>query len=79
MIESSITALPQIMRLPEVIATVGLSRPSIYRLMKERTFPLQVKLGAASVGWLRAEVEAWIAARVSARDAGTMEQAQLAA
>lgn len=79
MIESSITALPQIMRLPEVMNTVGLSKPSIYRLMAEGAFPRQVGLGAASVGWLRSEVEAWIAARVSARDAGTMEQAKLAA
>ena len=75
MTQSSTTALPQIMRLPEVIATVGLSRPSIYRLMKERAFPAQVKLGMASVGWLRAEIDAWIAARVSARDS----QALLAA
>lgn len=79
MIESNIAALPQIMRLPEVMNTVGLSKPSIYRLMGEGAFPRQVRLGAASVGWLRSEVEAWIAARVSARDADTMEQAKLAA
>jgi len=65
----NIAALPQIMRLHEVMNTVGLSRPSIYRLMKEGTFPAQVKLSTASVGWLRSEVEAWIAKRVSARDA----------
>jgi predicted DNA-binding transcriptional regulator AlpA len=59
MTQSSTTTLPQIMRLPAVMDAVGLSRPSIYRLMKERAFLAQVKLGMASVGWLRAEREAW--------------------
>ena len=38
--------LPAIIRLPEVMQTVGLSRPSIYRLMKLGEFPQQVKLAA---------------------------------
>lgn len=75
MTQSNVAAPLQIMRLPEVIATVGLSRPSIYRLKDAGAFPKQIKLGASSVGWLRAEIEAWIAARVSARDS----QALLAA
>lgn len=58
---------PAIIRLPELLDTVGLSRPSVYRMMKAGTFPHQVKLGTAAVGWLRAEVTQWIAERARAR------------
>lgn len=76
--QPNVSTLPHIMRLPEVVNTVGLSRPSIYRLIKERAFPAQVPLGTSSVGWMRSEVEAWIAQRVSARDA-RLQEAPLAA
>lgn len=65
---------PSIIRLPELLATVGLSRPSVYRMMKAGTFPQQVKLGTAAVGWLRAEVEQWIAERARARSNSMPEQ-----
>ncbi|OZB59013.1 MAG: hypothetical protein B7X39_13015 [Lysobacterales bacterium 14-68-21] len=58
---------PAIIRRPELLATIGLSRPTVYRMMKAGTFPQQVRLGAAAVGWLRVEVEQWIAERARAR------------
>ena len=64
--------LPAIIRLPEVLQTVGLSRPSIYRLMKLGEFPQQVKLGLSSVGWMRAELAQWITGRMDAR--ATLQQ-----
>lgn len=70
----ALPALPAIIRLPEVLQTVGLSRPSIYRLMKLGEFPQQVKLGLLSVGWMRAEVAQWIAGRMDAR--ATLQQPQ---
>lgn len=57
-----------ILRLPEVMRRTGLKKSAIYARMAARTFPLQVKLGAAS-GWLEHEVEAWLALRVAARPA----------
>jgi len=72
---STTTHTPRaIIRLPELLATVGLSRPSVYRMMKAGAFPQQVKLGTAAVGWLRAEVEQWIAERVRARPVSMPEQ-----
>lgn len=59
--------LPTILRLPEVLHTVGLSRPSLYRLMKAESFPLQVQLSPGAVGWLSTEIEAWVADRAAAR------------
>lgn len=66
--------LPTIIRLPEVMQTVGLSRPSVYRMMKAGTFPQQFKLGASAVGWLRAEVEQWITERARTRFGSMPEQ-----
>jgi prophage regulatory protein len=65
------TAAPVIIRMPEVTRTVGLSRATIYNRMRQGTFPAAVPLGDAAVGWLRSEVEQWIAERVSERDAQT--------
>ncbi|WP_369930046.1 helix-turn-helix transcriptional regulator [Xanthomonas sp. NCPPB 2632] len=58
---------PTILRLPDVLATIGLSRPTLYRMVQAKTFPAQIRLGTASVGWLRAEVEQWINDRAGAR------------
>ena len=61
----------RLLRLPEVIARCGLGKTAIYARIraKPRTFPAPVPLGGGCVAWVEAEVEAWIAARVTERDA----------
>jgi prophage regulatory protein len=54
------------LRLPEVIARVGLRRASIYLHIADGTFPKQISLGPRAVGWLEHEIDAWIAARIRA-------------
>ncbi len=44
----------------EVEELVGLSCPSIYRKMREGSFPLPIKIGERAVRWKSAEIEAWI-------------------
>lgn len=68
-VENHTSSLPVIIRLPEVSRMIGLSRASIYRMVKAGTFPASVPLGEVAVGWLRAEVEGWIAECVRARNA----------
>lgn len=53
----------RIIRLPEVQATTGLSRSSIYAGTANGTFPSQIALGARAVGWYEDEVSAWIEQR----------------
>lgn len=53
----------RILRLPEVLGMVGLSRASIYNHMNAGTFPRQVKIGRLS-GWLESEVQEWIRKQV---------------
>ena len=54
-----------ILRLPQVKTRVGLSRSSIYLAISQGKFPKPVRLGARSVGWLEAEVEAWLSAQIA--------------
>ncbi len=54
----------QILRRREVQAQTGLSRSTIYERIREKTFPLPISLGAKSVGWIKSEIDQWIADRV---------------
>jgi prophage regulatory protein len=54
------------LRLPEVKAMTGLSKSSLYALVRERSFPAPVRLGARAVAWVRSEVRQWAAERVHA-------------
>lgn len=50
----------RILRLPEVMNTVGFRRAHIYNLMAEGKFPKPKRIGARAVGWDSEEIEAWI-------------------
>jgi prophage regulatory protein len=54
------------LRLPEVKAITGLSKSSLYALIREKSFPAPVRLGARAVAWVRSEVRQWAAERVHA-------------
>ena len=55
----------RILRLPNVKTRTGLSRSTIYAMIKDKRFPKYISLGARSVGWLESEIEAWIESRVN--------------
>jgi prophage regulatory protein len=54
-----------ILRLPAVTARTGLPTSSLYALMAEGKFPKSRKITARRVGWIEAEVDAWIRARIA--------------
>ena len=47
----------------EVERRCGMSRSSIYRKMRDGTFPEPVKISVRAVRWPESEIEAWIASR----------------
>lgn len=68
-IQSALT----IIRRKQVEARTGLSRSSIYARLRHNpkrpgdfdpTFPKPVSVGAKAVGWIEAEVEAWLTSQV---------------
>jgi len=56
----------EILRRPAVEARIGLSRSTIYQLIKDGKFPSPISLGTKSVGWLANEIDAWISDRIKA-------------
>ena len=58
----------EIIRLPELIERIGLSRSSIYtRINSDPAFPQPLSLGGRSVGWVSGEVDAWLEHQAAAR------------
>jgi prophage regulatory protein len=55
-----------LLRLPEVKAVTGLSKTSIYDLIREKSFPAPVRLGPRAVAWLKSEIRQWAVQRVHA-------------
>jgi len=55
-----------IIRLPQVKQRIGLSRSSIYALVRAGQFKAPISLGSRAVGWLESDVDEFIAARVKA-------------
>lgn len=49
-----------LLRVEAVLVRVGVSRATLYRLVRDGRFPAPSKVGAASV-WHASDVDAWIA------------------
>ena len=54
------------LRLPDVKAATGLSKTSLYALIKEKSFPAPVRLGPRAVAWVKSEIRQWAIERVQA-------------
>lgn len=54
------TGMDKLMRVREVMAAVGLSRASIYKLLAAGRFPAPVRVGIKAVRWRQSHVEGWI-------------------
>ena len=50
-----------VLRLPDVLALVGLSRASIYAKVAEHRFPAPIKLTAHASGWRMGDIRTWLA------------------
>lgn len=55
----------KIVRMKQAKDLTGLSRSSIYLKMNAGDFPKSMKLGERAMGWLLADIQAWIDSRVS--------------
>ncbi len=65
-IEQEMNAPARLLRLPRVQARTGLSRSTIYVRAADGSFPNPVRLGARAIGWIAAEVDAWIREQIAA-------------
>ncbi len=66
----------RILRLPEVLNRIGVSRATLHRMVQAQTFPAPCKITSKSTGWTSAQIDAWIAGREKvAASAGRKAQA----
>jgi prophage regulatory protein len=59
-----------VLRLPAVRAKTQLPTSTIYAMMATGRFPKPIALSANTRGWIEAEVDEFLRARVAERDAG---------
>lgn len=62
--QNILTKRSRLIRLPEVLDRVGISRSSIYSRISDGTFPAPIKVGARSVAWLESAIDEWISDRL---------------
>jgi predicted DNA-binding transcriptional regulator AlpA len=55
----------RMLRLSQVAALTGLSKTKIYQLQIQGDFPMRVQLSPRRVAWVEAEVQAWLAERIT--------------
>ena len=51
------------LRMPDVVADVGLSKATINRLHRAHDFPPKVRIGPNATGWWESDIQAWKASR----------------
>ncbi|MCH5051778.1 MULTISPECIES: helix-turn-helix transcriptional regulator [Pectobacterium] len=66
--EQNEVAPRRLIRLPEVLKRVGLSRARMYGLINTGRFPKQVRIGLRSVAFIESEIEAWMDSVIAARN-----------
>ena len=60
----------KVIKIATVKELTTLSVSSIYRLMKQGTFPKQIKLAERSSGWFFGEINDWLEKKKNIRDGG---------
>jgi prophage regulatory protein len=68
-----------ILRRKAVEQRTGLSRSTLYLMVKQGAFPAPISLGAKAVGWVESEVEAFLQGRIAASRAAQSPETAAAA
>lgn len=59
----------RILRITDVVERVGLSRSTVYLLIKMKSFPAPAKIGACSC-WLISDIDSWIENKFCTQQSG---------
>jgi prophage regulatory protein len=65
--------MKRFVRLPEVLASIGIAERTLYALMHRGEFPRPAKIGKMSV-WVADEIEQWQIDRMAEREAKPSSQ-----
>jgi len=61
--------MTKLLRLPEVLNRVSLSRSMVYKMMSEHRFPQRVKIANAS-RWTEQSIEEWLQSQIKTSSSG---------
>lgn len=59
----------RLLRLKQVQEKIPLSKPEIYRRLKNGTFPQPVRLSQSVVAWVESELDSWVESKMAERGA----------
>lgn len=57
----------RVIRKPELLGMIGLSDATVWRMERAGRFPRRINLGGNSVGWIDAEIAAWLDKKAAER------------
>ncbi|UVT20108.1 MAG: AlpA family phage regulatory protein [Nitrospira sp.] len=57
-----------VLRIKDIQRLISLSRSAIYSRLSDLDFPRPIKLGPRAIGWLKSDIEAWLAGRPRSAD-----------
>ncbi|MCP3791618.1 MULTISPECIES: helix-turn-helix transcriptional regulator [Pseudomonas] len=60
--------IDRLLRLDEVLHVTGMGRNTVYRRIREGTFPKQVKIGPNSVAWRQSDITQWMTSLTPSND-----------
>ncbi|WP_248769049.1 AlpA family transcriptional regulator [Pseudomonas sp. MWU12-2345] len=60
--------IDRFLRLNEVLHITGLGRNTVYRRIREGTFPKQFRIGPNSVAWRQSAISQWMLALAPSND-----------
>lgn len=63
------------LRLSEVLDRTGLSKTTLYSLMRQYRFPQSIPISDRSVAWSEEDVDAWLQEKMQMRDVNRTNQA----
>lgn len=64
----------KVLRIEDVISTVGLSKVTIWRMERDNEFPKRKRISPGCVGWLSSEIEEWIGSRPTVGKIGECDE-----
>ncbi len=56
----------KLVKLRAVMDWTGLSRSTIYAMMKSGDFPKSISIGARAIAWADNDIQSWVNSRISA-------------
>ena len=68
--------MANLLNINQVIEKIGLSRQTIYRKIKEGTFPEQIALSVGRVAWAEHEIDQWIEQKIARKRRRTVIQSE---